>query len=180
MLPISPQLMPEKGRRKSDWKIKRVRHLRTKAKHYVSRNGKYLHPYQHTCRCKCNMNIRRRETRTFYRLLQFAILVLPDFFSFIMYWKSGLKGKNWPSSKVENSKLIIFLLNKRVWKQFLLKIFDISNKRLIIFCAKTNHLARAEPDKRSKLIRDWWDFVINNIKKFPSYQSLFQTRKCST
>ncbi|KAK5649801.1 hypothetical protein RI129_000830 [Pyrocoelia pectoralis] len=72
---------------------------------------------------------------------------------------------------------ILRLMNFRVCKEFFLRTFDISNRRLRVICQKKSEEGFTEPDKRgshtpsNKISTDIKNDVITHINMFPRYKS---------
>nr|CAH7755406.1 unnamed protein product [Callosobruchus chinensis] len=162
-------------------------HLRTKFKEYLSNNKfhpkKSVQPYQHTWRYKCNMNISEGKRQELFK----GYYDLPSYDHQTAFLSSCMK-KSGPNQKKEGINIErkfstnMFLLGKRVCKEFFLKTFNISNKRFTTVCAKTNSLDIAEPDRRGKgqihrrMDNDKRVSVITHIKKFPRYRSHYSRK----
>lgn len=102
-----------------------------------------------------------------------------------MYEQVNVKRRKTDSTVERKFSSNIFLLNKRVCKQFFLKTFDISNKRFTSICRKTNHLGVVKPDKRGKgqthrrISSERRTSIIRHKKNSKISKSLFQKRKCA-
>lgn len=144
-----------------------------------------LKPYDHHSRYECNKISEEQRMTLFTKFYEIKTYDLQKLYLASCGSKTSVKRDNKQAVSQKHFATILRLMNFRVCKEYFLKSFDITNRRLRIVCQKKTFAGITEPDIRgshtpaNKISPQIRNDVISHIKMFPRYKSHYSRARNS-
>lgn len=124
-----------------EWKKQKRKRARLSGDAYETSKGKNikkkeLKPYDHRCRYGCDKISEEQRMNLFTKFYEIQTYDLQTQYLASCISKTNVKRHNSQAVSHKNFATVLRLMNFRVCKEYFLRTFDITNRRLRIVCQK--------------------------------------------
>lgn len=176
---VTPKKTRKKVRRPDTWKCNVVKQRRLRGEEYMTkgkvRRKKVCREFIHSCRYDCKTFTQEERQRIFEKFYNMSSTAVQNQFLASCIVKTHVKRKKEGGNKTYSTE--IFLINRRVCREFLLRTLDISDSKFKTTCKKIDSDKFLETDRRgytlatNKISECARSDVIQHIQSFPRYTS---------